>query len=114
MEHCRNRLFTRILKNHHYYYQKNETMPSMTICLTFRGGKGHCYVTILNTDIPIDKFERTECHDYKITSGMYDILFQGVSPAGGTTIEVKEGQDILATRKINEAGYFSRRTRITV
>ena len=88
-------------------------MPNFSICLTFKGGKGHCYVTVLNTDIPIDKFSKSECHSYEIKKGTYDILFQGVSPEGGTLIEIKQDDEVLAKRSVSEAGYFGKRVNIT-
>jgi hypothetical protein len=89
-------------------------MPAITICLIFKGGRGHCYVTVLNSNIPIDKFERTECHNYNIPKGTYDIFFQGVSPEGGTLIEIKKGDELIAKRSVAEAGYFGKKARITI
>lgn len=87
-------------------------MTAFSICLSFRSGRGHCYVTVLNSSIPIDKFEKTSCHEYNADSGEYDILCQGVSPAGGTTIDVQQDGVSIGKRTISDEGYFTRRIRI--
>lgn len=90
-------------------------MPDFSICLTFKGGRGHCYITVLNSDIPIDKIGKTECHSYSAPKGTYDILFQGVSPEGGATIEVKNADgEVIARRSVAEGGYYGKKARVTI
>lgn len=89
-------------------------MKSISICLTFRGGKGHCYVTVIPSSYDIVKFERSECYEYKLPPGTYDIMFQGVSPKGGTTISVSEGENEIAKREITREGYFSKKITTTI
>lgn len=88
---------------------------TISICIEFRGGKGHCYVTILLSEYEIIKFETTECYEYNLPSAEYDILFEGVSPAEGTKIKITDsGGNEIGKRHITKEGYFSKKVTITI
>ncbi|MFM2361877.1 MAG: hypothetical protein EAZ16_03010 [Sphingobacteriales bacterium] len=90
-------------------------MKKIFLCLEFKGGKGHCYVTILMSDYHIVKFDESECYEYLLPTGSYDILCDGVCPSMSTTITITdENETVLAKRRITREGNFSKIIQITL
>mgnify|MGYP003455576455 CR=1 FL=1 len=88
-------------------------MSKVLLCIEFRGGKGHCYVTIPLSGYEIVKFETTECYEYNLAPGTYDLLCEGVSPAGGTKIIATDADgNELAKKAISKEGYYSKKLTI--
>lgn len=88
-------------------------MKKIILCIEFKGGKGYCFITPLGTEYEIIKAEKSECYEFRLASGTYDILCQGVSPAGGTVIVVNDASgNELGKKEIKKEGYFSKKTTI--
>jgi len=87
----------------------------ITICLTFFEGKGHCNLNIIPSDFQTFKFTKSSCAAYKLQPGTYSVAVVGVSPIGGTLIEVSDaaGKQI-AKKEIKKEGNFSRFITITI
>lgn len=88
-------------------------MKKIILCIEFKGGKGYCFITLLGTDYEIIKAEKSDCYEFRLSPGTYDILCQGVSPAGGTVVVVTDaaGKE-LGRKEIKKEGYFSKKITI--
>lgn len=87
----------------------------ITICLTFLGGKGHCNLNVIPSDFETFKFTKTSCAGYNLKPGTYSLAVVGVSPAGGTVIEVSNPLGTqIARKEIKKEGNFSRFITITI
>ncbi|MEC5142472.1 hypothetical protein [Chitinophaga sp. 212800010-3] len=90
-------------------------MKKVTLCLEFRGGKGHAYVNVVPSNYGIEKVAASGCIEYELASpGTYTIMFEGNSPAGGTTATLYIDDAVFATRTISSEGYYSRYFKITI
>ena len=88
---------------------------NITICVTFFEGKGHCNVNVIPSEYETFLFSKTSCADYELPPGSYDIAMVGVSPPGGTLLEVHDDNDILIGKKeIKKEGFFSKFLTITI
>lgn len=67
------------------------------------------------SDYHIVKFDESECYEYLLPTGSYDILCDGVCPSMSTTITITdENETVLAKRRITREGNFSKIIQITL
>ncbi|MGE0635799.1 MAG: hypothetical protein AB7G44_07245 [Bacteroidia bacterium] len=90
----------------------------ITLCIEFRGGKGHAFINISPADnYPIMKQDFSACHDYHLDPDKtYFVSLDGVSPSGGSTVATLKVDGIEGTQKIEvkKAGPFSKYFKVTV
>jgi len=88
-------------------------MAEVTVCLEFRSGKGYCYITVIPTDYEIYRMDNSECVAYTLKPGSYEIMLEGISPAGGTKAELFI-EDVLSGTKNMKEGPFSRYFNVSI